>query len=147
MRTFLRVAVVSGALAAAFPVAAKPPTTCKPQKDELAAWLKRAAEKPVEAKPGPSSISSELAALDAADPSKRAPLLDKAGETLPDRVFKKCGAAFTDWMKSLSTLAPADKRAKIVAELPTRVEACGCQVEIPAVKELAYRWLNPSPVR
>jgi hypothetical protein len=44
-------------------------------------------------------------------------------------------------MPSLSTLIGAERRAKIAADLPGQIEACKCQVEFPAVKELTWTWL------
>jgi len=141
---WMRGLVVAGALGVPVSAAAKP-EQCKAQRDELATWLKQAAEKPTEVKPGPSSISKDLAELDASlDPKKKAPKLEKNAPNLPDRVFKKC-AGMNAWMKTLSPLQLPEKRARIVAELPAQIEACGCQVEMPAVKELAYHWLNPAP--
>jgi biopolymer transport protein ExbD len=96
--------------------------------------------------PPPSSIDAELARLDAewaaqvAD-GKHAPLgRHPPRPSLADKVYARCPGAQRMANGLLSeTIASDDKIQALVERVPDEIAACGCKVELAALKQLFWR--------
>lgn len=118
-------------------------TTCRAKTTELAEWLKKAEAKPDENRPVASSIRKDLDALERPTAaSQKAPQLATGRDlTIETKAFGECRPVH-DLLSSFASLAPMEKRRRLIAELPGKVEACGCQIDMPAAKDLAWTWLK-----
>jgi hypothetical protein len=93
-------------------------------------------------KPPPSSIAADLAALRETAPENEAPLLSQTGEPgLIDKVYQTCPAAL-EVARGLGDEATSARAEKLAASLPGAIEACGCQVDLGAARELYWAWLG-----
>jgi biopolymer transport protein ExbD len=106
------------------------------------------------APPGPSAIDPELAELDRVtslsleeldhDPkdAKKLDELMKGGKPgIDTKVFARCPQV-AQFQQSLQNLTPEEIMAREATELPKAIAACGCAVDMPSVKTLAWRWFG-----
>lgn len=99
--------------------------------------------------PPPSSLDSELARRDAewaamvAD-GRAASLGSRATQrNLDDEVYARCPGASRMVAGILSeTIASDDKSQALVQRVPDEIAACGCKVDVAAVKQLFWRLWN-----
>lgn len=90
------------------------------------------------APPPASSIHDRLAPADA---TRRASTLTAAAAPLPSQVFADCRAAL-DLLSSAASLPESEKLKTLALDLPRRLETCGCQADLAAVRALAWAWFG-----